>query len=103
VSKQERYRTDGVSAHKCSNCRKPGHSSNKCYSRNKVEAPVNPVEASGSGAVSQVTCFRCGENGQLARNCRKSPRRKESDDNRSMYGNEVRRPESSRPTVSSVQ
>ena len=56
--------------------------------------------ASGSAAVSQVTCFRCGEKGHIARNCRKPPRRKESDGNRRMSGNEVGRPESSRPTVS---
>jgi hypothetical protein len=103
ASKQERYRNDGVSAQRCSNCGKPGHSSNKCYSRSKVEARVNPIEASGSGAASQVICFRCGEKGHFARNCRKPPRRKEIDDNCRLSGNEVRRPESSRPTVSSIQ
>jgi len=103
ASKQERYRAEGVSAYRCSNCGKPGHSSNKCYSRNKGEARLNPVVASGSGAVSHVTCFRCGEKGHIARNCRKPPRRKESDENPRMSGNEVRRPESSRPTVSSTQ
>jgi hypothetical protein len=103
ASKQERYRTEGVAAHRCSNCGKPGHSSNKCYWRSKVEARVNPIEASGSADVSQVTCFRCGEKGHIARNCRRPPRRRGSDDNRRMSGNEVRRPESSRPTVSSIQ
>jgi len=33
ASKQERYRAEGASAYRCSNCGKPGHSSNKCYSR----------------------------------------------------------------------
>jgi len=103
ASKQERYRAEGAAAHRCSNCGKSGHLSNKCYSRSKGEARVNPVVASGSGAVSQVTCFRCGEKGHIARNCRKPPRRKESDENSRMSGNEVRRPESSRPTVSSTQ
>jgi hypothetical protein len=81
ASKQERYQTEGVSTRKCSNCGKPGHSSNKCYWRSKVEARVNPIESSGSGTVSQVTCFWCGEKGHIARNYRKPPRRKESDDN----------------------
>jgi hypothetical protein len=102
ASKQERYRAEGVPAYRCSNCRKPDHSSNKCYSRSKGEARVNPIVASGSGAVSRVTCFRCGEKGYIARNCRK-PRRTEGDDNRRMSGNEGRRPESSRPTISSTR
>ena len=38
ASKQERYRAKGVSAYRCSNCGKPGHSNNKCYSQNKGEA-----------------------------------------------------------------
>ena len=64
--KQERYSAEGVSAYRCSNCGNLGHLSNKCYSRSKGEARVNPIVASGSGAVSQVTCFRCGEKGHIA-------------------------------------
>jgi len=56
--------------------------------------------ASGSGAVSHVSCFQCGERGHIARNFRKSPRRKEIDENRRLSGNEVRRAENSRPTDS---
>ena len=37
-SKQESYRPEGVSAYRCSNCGKQGHSSNKFYSRSKGEA-----------------------------------------------------------------
>ena len=96
------YRAEGVSDYRCSNCEKPDHSSKKCYSRRKGEARVNPVVASGFGAVSQVTCFGCGGTCHIARICRKPPRRKGSDDNRRMLGNEVRRPENSRPTVSSI-
>ena len=66
ASKQEKYRAEGVSAYRCSDCRKPGHSSNKCYSQSKGEARVNPTVACGSRAVSHVTCFWCGEEGHIA-------------------------------------
>ena len=82
ASKQERYRAEGASAYRCSNCGKRGHSSNKCYSRSKGEARVKRNVASG-----------CGDKGHIARNCRKPPRRKESNDNHRMSGNKVRRPE----------
>jgi len=49
-----------------------------------------------SGAISQVACYRCGERGHILRNCWKPPRKKESDEDRRMSGNEVRRPESNR-------
>ena len=42
ASKQERYRAAGVSAYMCSDCGKPGHSSNKCYSRRKWGSSSKP-------------------------------------------------------------
>jgi len=76
ASKQERYQAEGVSAYRCSNCRKTSHLSNKCYVGSKGEAWGNPVMASGSAAVSQVTCFRCSEERLTAQNCRKPPWKK---------------------------
>lgn len=66
ASKQDRYRAEGPSTPKCSNCGKLGHSN-------------------------------------LARNCRKTPRKRESNDNFKTSGNEPRRTESSRPTVALTQ
>jgi hypothetical protein len=54
ASKQERYRAEGVSVYSCSNCGKPGHSSNKRYLRSKGETRVNPTVASGSGAYNRL-------------------------------------------------
>ena len=56
----------------------------------------------GGGTLSHLTCFRCGEKGHLARNCKKPPHRRETSDSRRTPGNESRRTESSRPTVASV-
>jgi len=56
--------------------------------------------ASGSVAIGQVTCFQCGEKGHMAQNCQKPPQGTESNDSQRMSGNEVRRTDSSRPTVS---
>ena len=103
TSKQGRYRLEGILAQRCSYCGKLGHFGNMCYSRGKGEARVNLVVASGFGALNQTTCFRCGENGHLARNCRKPPRRKENGDSHKALGNESRRTQSSRPTVASTQ
>ena len=86
ASKHERHGVEGVSGYRYSNCGKPGHSSNKCYSRNKEKARIKPIVAIGSGAVSQVTCLRFREKGYIARNCQKPPRPKESDDNRRLLG-----------------
>jgi len=58
--------------------------------------------ASGAGTLSHITCFRCGEKGHLARNCKKPPRKRETSDNCKPLGGESRRTESSRPTVASV-
>ena len=87
-SKLDRYRL-GAPAQRCRNCGKLGHPSNKCYLRGK-EATVNPVVASGAGTLSHVTCFRCGEKGHLARNCKKPPRRREMSDNRKDIGKRVK-------------
>jgi len=103
ASKQERYRAEGPLAQKCSNCGKLGHPSSRCYFRDKREARVNPVTVGDFKGISQVTCFRCGEKGHLARNCRKTPRKRESNDNFKTSGNELRRTESSRPTVALTQ
>jgi hypothetical protein len=42
ASKQKRYRAERMSAYMCSNCGKPGHSSNKCYSRSQVGSSSKP-------------------------------------------------------------
>jgi len=103
ASRLDRYRLERTSTQRCGNCGKLGHASNKCYARSRGEAGVNPIVSGGSGAASQITCFRCGEKGHLVRNCWKPPRRREGNDTNKMPGNELRRTESSHPTVASTQ
>ena len=103
ASKQDRYRAEGFPAQKCSNCGKSGHSSSRCYFRDKKEARVNPITIGDSRGISQITCFLCGEKGHLARNCRKTQQKRENNDNFKTSGNESRRTESSRPIVASTQ
>jgi len=103
ASKIDRYRVEGVQVQRCNNCGKPGHLSSRCYLRGKGEVRVNPVAAGGSGTLSHITCFRCGEKGHLARTCKKPPRRREASNDYKPSGNESRRTGSSRPTVAHTQ
>ena len=50
----------------CGSCGKVGHSSNKCFAREKREARVHPVVTN-----APESCFRCGEKGHLAGYCPK--------------------------------
>jgi hypothetical protein len=88
ISKQDRYRAEGSALPRCGSFGKVGHSSNKCFAREKREARVNPVVT--NAPERSVTCFRCGEKGHLAIECRKPPKRENIS-------------ESSHPTASSTQ
>jgi hypothetical protein len=105
TSKQERYGAEGNALPRCGSCGKLGHSSNKCFAREKREARVNPVAINvpGSSSSGSITCFRCGEKGHLARHCRKPPRKGENLGRGSLSGNDVRRLDSSHLTISSTQ
>ena len=98
ASRLDRDRVEGTSTPKCGNCGKLGHDR-----RSKAEARVNPVALGGPGTSKQITCFRCGEKGHVARNCRKPPRKREGNEPPKRPGNESRRTERSRPTFASTQ
>ena len=103
TSKQDRYRAEGSTLPRCGSCGKVGHLSNKCFAREKREAWLSSVVTNAPENSSGITCLRCGEKGHLARHCRKPPGKGENYRSRKWSGNDVRRPESSRLTVSSTQ
>lgn len=102
TSKQDRYRAERSTFPRCGSCGKADHSSNKCFAREKRETRLNPVVTNTPENGSNITCFRFGEKGQLERHCRKPPRKGENFGSRKSSGNDVRRLESSRPTVYST-
>ena len=61
-----------------------------------------PTFLANSGAARQITCFRCREKGHFARNCKKPPRRRESNEIGHTTRSESRQTERSRPTVASI-
>ena len=74
VSLRDRDRFGGSAPLKCSTCGKLGHSSSRCYEKERKEPRVNPVVMNSVGEASNVTCFRCGEKGHRARHCKKPPK-----------------------------
>ena len=64
---------------------------------------MNPVVTNAPESNNSFTCNWCGEKGHLARECRKPPRKGENFGSGKLSENDVRRSESSRPTVSSTQ
>jgi hypothetical protein len=103
VSRQDRYRNEGTSPNRCSSCGKIGHTNNKCYSKVRREARVNPVVERKPDNIKNFTCFRCGERGHVARYCRSPQREREGPTLAKRSGNERRPTENSRPAVASTQ
>jgi len=97
--RQDQYRAEGNTLPRCGSCGKLGHSSNKCFAREKREAWMNLVvtnapesisSSSSSSSSSSTTCFRWGEKGHLARHCRKPPRKGENFGSGRSSGNDIR-------------
>jgi hypothetical protein len=103
VSRQDRYRNEGTSPNRCSSCGKIGHTSNKCYGKDRREARVNPVVERKPNNTKNFTCFRCGVRGHVARYCRSPQREREGSALAKRPGNERRPTENSRPAVASTQ
>ena len=57
TSRQDRYKIEGGMSLKCCNCGRIGHSSSKCFVRERKEARVNPVMTNAAGT-SSLACFR---------------------------------------------
>ena len=103
TSRQDRYRAEESAQLKCGVCGKLGHTSSRCYVKERKEPRVNPAMVNSVGGASNMTCFRCGEKGHIVRHCKKPPKKRYYGGEGKPPGNESGRSEGSRPTVSSTQ
>lgn len=75
-----RFETRSDRPDKCGNCGRMGHSTAKCYLKQKKEMKVNHVANDSnerkyaydrSRRPSDITCYNCGLKGHMSRECRK--------------------------------
>ncbi|XP_033607712.1 uncharacterized protein LOC111865382 [Cryptotermes secundus] len=97
-SKNERYKGTERFSVQCTNCKKLGHTSNKCYLRHKQEGKVEVSHFKTNPQGREFTCLNCGEKGHSLRFCKKPKKKLVQDKSR------VERPgNKSRPSRSSPQ
>jgi hypothetical protein len=104
-SKLERYKVpDGKSPIQCSNCKKLGHSSSRCYLKGKVENRINQYSIKRR-PIKEIVCYNCGMKGHVAKDCRNQKGRKPNykETEKGISGNGDRLPAHSQQTTSTVQ
>jgi hypothetical protein len=102
-SKNERYKGNEKFPIQCTNCKKTGHTSSRCYLKYKQDK-VNISHFKANNQSKEITCWNCGEKGHSSRFCRK-PRKNVAQEKRrtERSGNESRPSGSSPPTVHATQ
>jgi hypothetical protein len=80
-SKNERYKGPETNLLQCTDCKKMGHTSSKCYLKNRQENKVNVSRFEANNPIPGITCWNCGERGHVSKNCRR-PRRRVVQENR---------------------
>jgi hypothetical protein len=103
-SKNERYKGPEKFSVQCTNCKKMGHTSNRCYLKHKQEGKVEVSHFKTNNQRREFTCWNCGEKGHSSRFCRK-PRKNVAQEKRRTEGsgNESRPSGSSPSTVRTTQ
>jgi hypothetical protein len=103
-SRNERYKGPEKYSVQCTNCKKMGHTSNKCYLRTSPNSKVNVAHFKTSNQGRDITCWNCGEKGHSSKICRK-PRKGVEQERTKMVrsGNEPRSSDGSRKTVGATQ
>jgi hypothetical protein len=64
-SKNEWYKGPETNSLQCMNCKKMGHTSSKCYLKNRQENKVNISHFKANNPIWDITCWNCGERGHV--------------------------------------
>jgi hypothetical protein len=89
-SKLERYKGQNRSHPvQCSNCKKLGYTSNRCYLKAKGENRINQYSIKWKPG-NEIVCYVCGLKGHLAKSCRNRNEKKPGSEKRKegISGNE---------------
>jgi hypothetical protein len=103
-SKNERYKGPKKYSVQCTNCKKMGHASNKCYLKIRPNNKVNVSYFKANSQAREITCWNCGEKGHSSKFCRKPRKRIEQERNKTeKSGNKHGPSDGSRKTFGATQ
>jgi hypothetical protein len=70
-SKNERYKGSETHPLQCTNCKKSGHTSSRCYFKNKPGNKAHVSHLKANKPIREIICWNCGERGHTSKDCKR--------------------------------